>query len=260
MGRRRRCHPVTVRPPTDVDRARLARLTLHLTDRQIRGASRGDARGVRDLQRRVHAPFDGRGRGTRRRAPAVPRGGRLGEGGRPVGVQVRSGRPSTTSSRSTRTCRRTSRFLGYCAAITERIHLGSGIFNVTPPVNHPARIAERAATLDHLSEGRFEMGMGRGSSTTEQRGFGIDDPELTRAMFDEAVPEIVKMWHDGRVPRVRRSVLLDAAPQRPARSRTRCRTRRCGSRPAARPRSRRRLAWASASCASRPVPSSRWPR
>jgi len=91
-------------------------------------------------------------------------------------------------------------FLGYCAAATERIHLGSGIFNVTPPVNHPARIAERAATLDHLSEGRFEMGMGRGSSTTEQRGFGIDDPELTREMFDEAVPEIVKMWHDGEYP------------------------------------------------------------
>jgi len=88
-------------------------------------------------------------------------------------------------------------FLGYCAAATERIHLGSGIFNVTPPVNHPARIAERAALLDHLSDGRFEMGMGRGSSTTEQRGFGITDPDLTREMFDEAVPEIVKMWAPG---------------------------------------------------------------
>ena len=46
-----------------------------------------------------------------------------------------------------------------------RIHIGSGIFNITPPVNHPARIAERVAVLDHLSEGRFELGMGRGSST-----------------------------------------------------------------------------------------------
>src|SRR6195952_5391515 len=59
-------------------------------------------------------------------------------------------------------------FLGFCAAATERIHLGSGILNVTPPVNHPARIAERVAILDHLSEGRFEFGMGRGSSATEQ--------------------------------------------------------------------------------------------
>jgi alkanesulfonate monooxygenase SsuD/methylene tetrahydromethanopterin reductase-like flavin-dependent oxidoreductase (luciferase family) len=66
--------------------------------------------------------------------------------------------------------------------------------NATPPVNHPARIAERAATLDLLSDGRFELGLGRGSSTTEQQGFGIQDPEITREMFDETVPEIVKMW------------------------------------------------------------------
>ncbi len=91
-------------------------------------------------------------------------------------------------------------FLGYCAAATERIHVGSGIFNVTPPVNHPARIAERAAVLDHLSDGRFEMGMGRGSSTIEQRGFGIDDPDVTREMFDEVVPQIVEMWKPGTYP------------------------------------------------------------
>ncbi len=88
-------------------------------------------------------------------------------------------------------------FLGYLAAATSRIHLGSGIFNVTPPVNHPARVAERVAMLDHLSEGRFEFGMGRGSSTTEQKGFGIDDPDLTRDMFDEVVREFAKMWKSG---------------------------------------------------------------
>ena len=91
-------------------------------------------------------------------------------------------------------------FLGYCAAATERIHLGSGIFNVTPPVNHPARVAERVAVLDILSDGRFELGMGRGSSTTEQAGFGITDPDLTREMFDEAVPQIVEMWKPGTYP------------------------------------------------------------
>jgi alkanesulfonate monooxygenase SsuD/methylene tetrahydromethanopterin reductase-like flavin-dependent oxidoreductase (luciferase family) len=91
-------------------------------------------------------------------------------------------------------------FLGYCAAITERIHIGSGIFNITPPVNHPARVAERVAMLDLLSDGRFELGMGRGSSTTEQAGFGITDPDLTREMFDEALPEIVKMWRPGTYP------------------------------------------------------------
>jgi len=79
-------------------------------------------------------------------------------------------------------------------ARTERIRVGSGIINVTPPVNHPARIAERVAMLDHLSGGRFDFGTGRGSSTTEQAGFGITDPDLTKEMFDEVMPEFRKMW------------------------------------------------------------------
>jgi alkanesulfonate monooxygenase SsuD/methylene tetrahydromethanopterin reductase-like flavin-dependent oxidoreductase (luciferase family) len=84
----------------------------------------------------------------------------------------------------------------YLAGRTERIHAGSGIINITPPVNHPARVAERVAMLDHVSGGRFEFGTGRGSSSTEQRGFGIEDPELTKDMFDEAIAEFRKMWRD----------------------------------------------------------------
>src|ERR1700738_1281280 len=41
-------------------------------------------------------------------------------------------------------------FLGYLAAATERIHIGSGIFNLNPQVNHPGRGAERGALLAHL--------------------------------------------------------------------------------------------------------------
>jgi len=85
-------------------------------------------------------------------------------------------------------------FLAYLAGTTQNIHLGSGIINITPPVNHPARIAERVAMIDHLSQGRFEFGMGRGSSTTEQAGFGITDPELTKRMFDEVLPQLPRMW------------------------------------------------------------------
>ncbi len=91
-------------------------------------------------------------------------------------------------------------FLGYCAAATERIHIGSGIFNITPPVNHPFRTAEKVAMLDLLSGGRFELGMGRGSSTTEQQGFGIPEPDLTKAMFDEVLPQLVRMWEPGVYP------------------------------------------------------------
>ena len=85
----------------------------------------------------------------------------------------------------------------FVAAKTNRMHIGSGIINITPPVNHPARVAERVAMLDHLSEGRFEFGTGRGSSTTEQAGFGITDPEITKDMYDEAIAEFKNMWRDG---------------------------------------------------------------
>jgi alkanesulfonate monooxygenase SsuD/methylene tetrahydromethanopterin reductase-like flavin-dependent oxidoreductase (luciferase family) len=88
-------------------------------------------------------------------------------------------------------------FLPYVAARTKQIHLGTGIFNITPPVNHPARVAERVAMLDHLSEGRFEFGVGRGSSSTEQKGFGIQDPELTKEMADETLGQFKYMWRDG---------------------------------------------------------------
>ncbi len=84
-------------------------------------------------------------------------------------------------------------FMGYVAARTENIHLGSGIFNITAPVNHPVRVAERVAMLDHLSNGRFEFGVGRGSSSTEFQGFGIPDADGTRDLFDEALPEVVRM-------------------------------------------------------------------
>ena len=57
--------------------------------------------------------------------------------------------------------------LGYLAHATERIHLGSGIFNPLPQVNHPAKVAERVAMLDHLSDGRFEFGTGRGAGSHE---------------------------------------------------------------------------------------------
>src|SRR5262245_64075401 len=89
-------------------------------------------------------------------------------------------------------------FLPYVAARTKRLHVGSAIWNLTPPVNHPARTAERVAMLDHLSEGRFEFGTGRGSSSTEFKGFGIPDGDTTRTMYDEALPQILRMWKEKR--------------------------------------------------------------
>ncbi len=89
-------------------------------------------------------------------------------------------------------------YMSFVAARTERIHLGSAIFNITPKVNHPARVAETVALLDHVTNRRFEFGTGRGSSTTEVFGFDIDNLDDTTAMWDETIREIPKMWKPGQ--------------------------------------------------------------
>ncbi|MGP0029063.1 MAG: LLM class flavin-dependent oxidoreductase [Acidimicrobiales bacterium] len=83
---------------------------------------------------------------------------------------------------------------GYLAAATERIHIGSGIFNLSPRVNHPVRCAEKVAMLDHLTNRRFEFGTGRGAGSHEMATFNIYDTSSTRSEWDEAIVEIVRMW------------------------------------------------------------------
>ncbi|MFI8515762.1 LLM class flavin-dependent oxidoreductase [Streptomyces sp. NPDC085460] len=87
-------------------------------------------------------------------------------------------------------------YLGYLAHATERIHLGSGIFNPLAPVNHPVKVAEKVAMLDHLSEGRFEFGSGRGAGSHEILGFfpGITDMNHTKELWEETIAEFPKMW------------------------------------------------------------------
>ena len=87
-------------------------------------------------------------------------------------------------------------FMAYALARTKNIHIGSGIINITPAVSPPSRVAEKVAMLDHLGQGRFEWGTGRGSSSTEVFGFGIESMDITRNMYDEALPEIIKMMGD----------------------------------------------------------------
>jgi alkanesulfonate monooxygenase SsuD/methylene tetrahydromethanopterin reductase-like flavin-dependent oxidoreductase (luciferase family) len=84
-------------------------------------------------------------------------------------------------------------FLSYCAAKTQRIRFGHGIALMLPPVNHPARVAERAATLDLLSDGRLEFGTGRSATWTELGAFRCE-PDDTKEMWDECTRAVVKMW------------------------------------------------------------------
>lgn len=63
-------------------------------------------------------------------------------------------------------------FLGYVAARTSRIRLGTGI--VTLPLENPVRVAEDAAVLDLMSNGRFELGVGTGGNPSAFAAFGLD--------------------------------------------------------------------------------------
>ena len=77
-------------------------------------------------------------------------------------------------------------FLGAVSQRTKNIRLGHGIVQTPPPFNHPARIAERVATLDLVSGGRVDFGTGEASSEAELGGFGID-PADKRAMWEEGL-------------------------------------------------------------------------
>jgi alkanesulfonate monooxygenase SsuD/methylene tetrahydromethanopterin reductase-like flavin-dependent oxidoreductase (luciferase family) len=82
-------------------------------------------------------------------------------------------------------------FLAAASQRTERIRLGHGIVQTPPPFNHPARVAERIATLDLVSGGRVDFGTGESSSEAELGGFMID-PERKRAMWEEGLRVAVR--------------------------------------------------------------------
>ena len=125
------------------------------------------------------------------------------------------GRSSTTSSRSTRTPRRPRSSSPPRSQRTKRIRLGHGIVLMPPGYNHPARVAERIATLDLVSNGRVEWGTGESASRAELEGFGIDPG---RAAGDVARDRRAGREHagDGSLPRLPGQVLLDAGAQRRA--------------------------------------------
>jgi probable F420-dependent oxidoreductase len=81
--------------------------------------------------------------------------------------------------------------LAYLAAKTRRIRLGTAV--VVLPWHNPVLVAEQAATLDLLSEGRFDFGVGKGYRPYEFTGFCIDQAEAGER-FDEAIEVIRKAW------------------------------------------------------------------
>jgi alkanesulfonate monooxygenase SsuD/methylene tetrahydromethanopterin reductase-like flavin-dependent oxidoreductase (luciferase family) len=79
---------------------------------------------------------------------------------------------------------------------TSRIRLGHAAVLAPSRFNHPIRVAERAATLDHLSGGRLELGLTR-STAPEWRLFNTDPAEV-RAQTQQAFEMIPAMWTSER--------------------------------------------------------------
>jgi alkanesulfonate monooxygenase SsuD/methylene tetrahydromethanopterin reductase-like flavin-dependent oxidoreductase (luciferase family)/putative sterol carrier protein len=95
-------------------------------------------------------------------------------------------------------------FLAAASQRTKDIRLGHGIVQVPPGFNHPARVAERIATLDLVSDGRVDFGTGESSSQAELGGFGIER-ESKREQWEESLDAITRMFvedpfagYDGR--------------------------------------------------------------
>ncbi|HZI10503.1 MAG TPA: LLM class flavin-dependent oxidoreductase [Myxococcus sp.] len=78
------------------------------------------------------------------------------------------------------------------AMSTKRMHVGHSSVLAPGRFNHPIRVAERSAFLDHLSGGRFQLGFAR-STIPEWRTFNID-PGSTRGQMQQAFEMVPKMW------------------------------------------------------------------
>jgi alkanesulfonate monooxygenase SsuD/methylene tetrahydromethanopterin reductase-like flavin-dependent oxidoreductase (luciferase family) len=83
-------------------------------------------------------------------------------------------------------------FLAACTQRTKNCRIGHGIVQMPPYINHPARVAERVATLDLISGGRVDFGFGAGASETELGGYGVPQAEK-KAMMLEGAQAVVEM-------------------------------------------------------------------
>lgn len=92
--------------------------------------------------------------------------------------------------------------LSYLAARTSRLRLGTAV--VVLPWHNPALLAEQVATVDLLSGGRLDLGVGKGYRETEFHGFQVSSAEA-QERFDEVMAFMRRAWsgagrfsHEGR--------------------------------------------------------------
>jgi F420-dependent oxidoreductase-like protein len=89
--------------------------------------------------------------------------------------------------------------LAALAARTSRIRLGSMVSPVT--FRHPTVVAKCATTVDHVSGGRVELGLGAGWMEDEHRAYGFDFPPIAERveMLAEQVEIVHRLWEDDRL-------------------------------------------------------------
>jgi alkanesulfonate monooxygenase SsuD/methylene tetrahydromethanopterin reductase-like flavin-dependent oxidoreductase (luciferase family) len=97
--------------------------------------------------------------------------------------------------------------LAFVAGKTKTLEVGHGVVCLPPAMNHPIKVAARIATLDVLSNGRVNFGMGKGSTQQEAGAFGYDladlPPQIEEMMY--LIPKILaegKVDHDGKYVKI----------------------------------------------------------
>ena len=101
---------------------------------------------------------------------------------------------------------------------TSRIRLGIGV--VLAPIHHPLHVAQRMATLDILSRGRVDVGIGRTGYPYQLTPYGTDLKD-TRGMWQEFADLLPRLWtekeisYDGTYYKIPRREVLPKPVQRP---------------------------------------------
>ncbi len=101
------------------------------------------------------------------------------------------------------------------AAVTERLRLGSLVAPTS--IHHPAILANRAATIDHISNGRLVLGIGAGWQINEHHAYGIElEPPVTRVdRFEEAIQIIRSLFENERTTFAGTHYTITDAPMDP---------------------------------------------
>ena len=81
--------------------------------------------------------------------------------------------------------------LAQAAVVSRRLILGTSILLL--PLRHPTPVAKQVTTLDHLTEGRFILGVGAGVLRSDAEALGLLDADR-QAMFVESIDQVLAIW------------------------------------------------------------------